>query len=507
MVFIMQYLYFILILSAALSFPVFATDTPVSVEDSCQPHTKLNHTQKHKNNQISTGHDIDIEIGSYLLLVEKSLTYRAETARVAKKLTNRVRLGLPLSGGDLDTLNQGMVAHLGLRHQLYQVAYAHECWLYNKKIVRQHKIDDYSQLKGIMLSLTAALMLYDNYLLSISIFEENDKLRRILNERDSGYNIGFAQLLEVTQSYYSVINRARVRNAINFYERKIKKYKHKIAQDEYFRFLYTLIEQSPSYDMTREWSPLYVLNNHVKLLSTVSVDTFHNIAKEGVNLFSLIFGNTMGLVETRKGKLYDKPSVEGIVEGNLKAGDILLEKTPFRLTDTVIPGHWGHAAIWVGTEMELRQLGIWNHPVVKEYHDQLRTGYIIVEALRSGVQLSDLKHFLNVDDVAVLRDAFLSKQQRAEHIIRALRQVGKSYDFNFDVETTDRIVCSELIYAVFTNIQWPTERTLGRNTISPDHVASKALSNGPLSLVLFYHDGKLVERQPLVKMAGLVRGE
>ena len=34
-----------------------------------------------------------------------------------------------------------------------------------------------------------------------------------------------------------------------------------------------------------------------------------------------------------------------------QAGDILLEKTPFRLTDKLIPGYWGHAAVWIGGEV------------------------------------------------------------------------------------------------------------------------------------------------------------
>ncbi|MCM8528789.1 MAG: hypothetical protein NE327_19860, partial [Lentisphaeraceae bacterium] len=73
---------------------------------------------------------------------------------------------------------------------------------------------------------------------------------------------------------------------------------------------------------------------------------------------------------------------------------------------------------------------------------------------------------------------------------RSFRQLGKEYDFNFDVETIDKIVCSELVYQVFTDIKWPTEKALGRHTISPDNVAVKA-NEGPFELVLFYHEGKL----------------
>ncbi|WP_374758519.1 YiiX/YebB-like N1pC/P60 family cysteine hydrolase [uncultured Deefgea sp.] len=56
-------------------------------------------------------------------------------------------------------------------------------------------------------------------------------------------------------------------------------------------------------------------------------------------------------------------------------------------------------------------------------------------------------------------------------ILTALAQVGKEYDFNFDVVMRQRIVCSELVYVVFPELPWPISKALGRDTISPDNVA------------------------------------
>ena len=128
----------------------------------------------------------------------------------------------------------------------------------------------------------------------------------------------------------------------------------------------------------------------------------------------------------------------------------------------------------------------------------------MVEALRRGVRLSSLEHFMNIDDLGVLRDPDLDTDTTRQVVLQALRQVGKDYDFNFDVETTDRIVCSELVYLVHTHIPWPTSRTLGRVTISPDNVAARALADGPLELVAFYHDGQPVDSDPLGRMARLM---
>jgi len=112
---------------------------------------------------------------------------------------------------------------------------------------------------------------------------------------------------------------------------------------------------------------------------------------------------------------------------------------------------------------------------------------------------------MNVDDVAIVREPGTSDKERARVIIRTLRQVGKEYDFNYDVETTDKIVCSQLVYLAYTDISWPTDKVVGRYTIGPDNVAFKAINNGPLKLVTFYHDGKRVDEDAEALMEELMQ--
>jgi hypothetical protein len=72
-------------------------------------------------------------------------------------------------------------------------------------------------------------------------------------------------------------------------------------------------------------------------MNTVTQDDVLELKNEGINLFSGLFGNTMGLVESRKGKLHGDAKAFSNLRSQLQAGDILLEKTPFRLTDKLIP--------------------------------------------------------------------------------------------------------------------------------------------------------------------------
>ena len=88
--------------------------------------------------------------------------------------------------------------------------------------------------------------------------------------------------------------------------------------------------------------------------------------------------------------------------------------------------------------------------------------------------------------------------------LKANKSLGQH--FLLDVNTTDKIVCSELAYVSFPTIDWPTEKTLGRYNISPDNVAKLAWNKVPLELVLFYHDGELVdEKEQLSKMKELMQ--
>jgi hypothetical protein len=447
------------------------------------------------------------EIDELQSTVEESLVFRAEILETIAGLGGQK--GAALTGKQLQTLRQGTVAYLKLRERLYAFAERYECLVDAGETADiRLAIDHHLKTKAAMMSLSAALTLYDNYMLAIVVFETDSRLRRLLNDPDAGFDIQSNQLDMVTESANSVAKRRRIRRGIKLFERLVKA--EHVIEDARMEYLYALITSSPSYQFTRKVQIGEIASRKFTFLERVGSDFVVEMKDEGVNLISLVFGNTVGLYEERKGLLHDDAEATEHIRGALQPLDILLEKTPFRLTDRFIPGHFGHVAIWIGNEEQLRALGVWDHPVVVQYHERInrRNGHNIVEALRPGVQLNSLEHFMNVDDVAVLRPTTLTTAQKREALVLALRQIGKKYDFNFDVNTTDKIVCSELIYISFPTIEWPTERTFGRHTISPDLVARLAFENRKLQLLLFYHEGRLVPgHADLRRFRKLVEGE
>ena len=236
---------------------------------------------------------------------------------------------------------------------------------------------------------------------------------------------------------------------------------------------------------------------------SAKVSNFGSVTAEGLGWLlgkiSKVFGNTAGSIHLGKatvsGEVRDR--VHGEMMELLEPGDILLDKTRFALTDKFIPGHFGHVAMWLGTGVEMEDLGLFKINTNKqswkraqEHEDKLRTGHSVLEALRPGVQVNTLEHFLNVDVVAVLRWKKATRNDIAPVLGRGLYHLGQEYDFNFDVNSSNTIVCSELVYQAFPeSIKWPTSKTMGRATISPDDVAKLAGPSDELPFeVIYYHD-------------------
>lgn len=478
---------------------------------TCQAHLQEIHAAEGLDERQAAMRD---ELQAYTRLAEESLAMRARAIALYQHLQERMKRKEPFSGRDMQRLNEGSAELLSQRAALLQIAEAHECWLEGGKA--GGRAEQELRAAGVSMSLSAALLLYDNYLTAISLYRDNGALRQQLNKSDTTLARKTGELNAIAEGFTSADKRRRVRRAINWYEQQARPLGD-VPLDGY-AYVTQLIEQSPSLKMVRSASPVRYIGRHAELFGLITLDSLRGVGREGSNLSSLLFGNTVGLVEMRRGKLYERSEVQGTVTRALQAGDILLEKTPFRLTDNFIPGHWGHAAIWVGTEGELRDLGIWEHPLVRPHQQQVREGRGVVEALRSGVEMNTARHFLNVDDLAVLRHAGLEPAARAGIVLQAFSHVGKPYDFNFDVESTDRIFCSKLVYLAYGDLDWPTSRMLGRVTISPDNVAQRAIGSGPLNVALLYHDGaevpvnnarsrmeQLVQPQKQARLSSLAR--
>jgi hypothetical protein len=453
--------------------------------------------------QAVVQHFANTEIEEFQNLAEESLVWRDKSIQFYDQHKKNFSKTTNLSHEEIIDIINTAKYYLELRTRT--LAYIDP----NKELLDEtnfYRSDlDRETVLKIKLGMAGALLLYDNYMIGVYPYQDQKKLRKILNQDVPG--LAF-ELESISNNYFKFENRKRLLTAIKFFKKDLlhqKEISYRPSAEE--TYLEDLILQSSFYHfMADRVNPPVKKPSSLRVAEESIVDRLAFIKDSFVFTLSKIFGNTAGSFQSRSGKLYAMSEEEKLaVKTDLKPLDILLEKTPFRLTDRFIPGYYGHVAIWIGNEEELKNLGIWDHPLIAKFQDEIKSGHQIIEALRPGVQINKLEHFLDIDDMLVLRDQKLTDDQRKEFIIRAFQQIGKEYDFNFDVETDSKIVCSEIVYVVFHDIKWPTARSMGRFTISPDNVASKVQGEDPFLVpILMYKDGKKQQAPLLPKVIELL---
>ncbi|MDJ0909152.1 MAG: YiiX/YebB-like N1pC/P60 family cysteine hydrolase [Woeseiaceae bacterium] len=161
----------------------------------------------------------------------------------------------------------------------------------------------------------------------------------------------------------------------------------------------------------------------------------------------------------------------------LEPGDVLVTRHAIALTNLFLPGFWPHAAFYIGTPEQRSALGV----DVDEARADLWTGDVCtLEALKDGVRLRPLSETLSVDSFVVLRPAAQPATIR-QAIERAVVHEGKQYNFDFDFFTSDRMVCTEVVYRAYDGIgdlRFPLQERGGRKTFSAEDLLDYALDSG-----------------------------
>lgn len=425
-------------------------------------------------------------------LIQRSLTLRqkiptfvdeADKATASRKGAIPAALSATIASsiGEADSIRTTLFPYaLRYRHVLYRT---------------DDSLGDRDRIESILISMAAALTLYDNAHFMEEQFASKSALREKLNEAYPEYGVEGNFYKDSLMRSSTLTYRSTMLDAIRFFEENRQSIAYHISQaDPSIRSLYEYIDHSPMRSKLGGDNAFTQISDQVgSLLSRAIELPLSTVEKLKFNLSKGV-GNTMGMVRWRNGKLRDDHTFLKEFSTHLKPGDILLEKTPFALTDKTIPGHFGHAAIYIGTYEQLRALGALDTPFVRKHIDQIREGKVILEALREGVVLNSVEHFMNIDDVAVLRPNRLEADAMRTSLDLAMSHFGKKYDFDFNVNTTETIVCSELVYAAYPQIDFMTKKVLSSFTISPDDIALLASgdNSAPLELTFFAHDGKKV---------------
>ena len=169
-------------------------------------------------------------------------------------------------------------------------------------------------------------------------------------------------------------------------------------------------------------------------------------------------------------------AVRDTISATLEPGDVIVTRHAVALTNLFMPGFWPHAALYVGTPDQRDALGVTVPPEkAKLWTERVCT----LEALKDGVRLRTLADTLAVDYFVILRPQ-LSEDTIRQAIERGVSHEGKPYNFDFDFFSSDRLVCTEVVYRSFDGldgVQFELAERAGRKTLSAEDLLDFALAS------------------------------
>ena len=338
------------------------------------------------------------------------------------------------------------------------------------------------QLRSFMMGFAAALTLYAKSLKLIQTYEHEPLVRQKLNEPDAKFELEAGFFDGVLRGFSSLSNYRLLAKA-NWFWRRHRKDLHKfgLAAAPDWEWLAGVIRHQRIIVQKRLLSVLgYRLRYDWRIFWQT---TFKPVKQTRYSVQSLIAGRFAQLRTTVRYQPAINETILTALRPTLLPGDVLLVRAEHKLTGTLLPGFWAHAAIYVGSRRELRALGLEFHPHVQKHwpaipEDGGPFGQVI-EAISPRAVISPLEKSLFADHVAVLRPN-VSLWDRTAALAEAFAHLGKPYDFEFDFNVTSRIVCTELIYRCYHGracIQFPLVKRLGRFTLSGSDIVSLFLTS------------------------------
>jgi hypothetical protein len=162
--------------------------------------------------------------------------------------------------------------------------------------------------------------------------------------------------------------------------------------------------------------------------------------------------------------------------------DVMLFANKTYIGGRFVPGRFTHSAIYLGTEAELRAVGLWNDPAFRPLQDDIRAGKIFLEAFRPVVRLIEPETILQTDAVAILRPK-LTLAQRREAARRGVSKLGVPFDYWFDSRTPEDLACTELIAYAMPWIDFEETVSYGRPAVMPDSMVAQGIRGDGLSFV------------------------
>jgi hypothetical protein len=343
-----------------------------------------------------------------------------------------------------------------------------------------NSVEQRSELHYFLLGYAAVCLLIRIDRLMLFEVAHHSVIQRKLNEPFPEYRIPRKQYTTIFSAFVDQKHIFAIRDAMKF-RRKNRRKLLLLGTDEHvgtvarqLRELESSLNPSKLRHLKRAWS--YVVHKW-RRRGAVSVANILAGVMEGVGRTASEF------CDFDNKRVSD--DVLSLIAKFLQPGDVIVTRHAKALTNLFIPGFWPHAALYIGTREQHESTKIDMTVTISQlWVDDI----CVLEARKDGVRLRPLSDTLSVDTFVVLRPN-LSPDSIRHAIERALLHQGKMYNFDFDFFSSDRIVCTEVVYRAYDGLEgvrFRLSERAGRKTLSAEDLLDFALDTEAFTPVAIF---------------------
>jgi len=339
------------------------------------------------------------------------------------------------------------------------------------------KIELLTDWRSFIVGFSAACLLVrlDRFL--VFEFAVDGHMQRKLNEAFPEYRIERKRFSRIFSAYSDPATMFRLYDAVGFLKRNAK-FREALKSDI---LVAPVVERLPEFEIYLDISKRSYLRRLIQYLK-------YKWRRRGASardqtIFAVFEAGGRMAAKMNPGKTKQvTPEVLAIIAQQLEPGDILVTRHRYALTNFFLPGTWPHAALYVGTPEQREQSGIKVPPPTEH---RWRQNKCTLEALRDGVLFRELSSTLSVDAFVVVRVQASPGAIRSA-IERVVKHEGKMYNFDFDFFTSDRLVCTEVVYRAYDGVEGfhlPLIERAGRHTLTAEDILDLAIDTDMFNII------------------------
>ncbi|MEM7401048.1 MAG: YiiX/YebB-like N1pC/P60 family cysteine hydrolase [Pseudomonadota bacterium] len=419
---------------------------------------------------------ITSKLAQILNSIEPMLIELEQEATSAKPELEQIIANKCFTPNQDERIKVWFVKFLTLRESLWQVIdEAHE---FAGIRIREIKTDNEYRL--FVLGFVAACLVVKLDRLLLEKVAAHTFIQRKLNEGIPERNVQRKQYTAIYEAFTDVKNAYKIYQAIKFVDnQQIKLNTFKNDRD-----IGNFVRQLNEYRSYLDENKRNYLKRFIQFVKHIFKRRGASVKQQAQFKLLEVSGRILSECVNKENKLVTNEILEQ-VQQIVKPGDIFVTRHQYALTNLFLPGFWPHSAIYIGTEAEREEIGInIPKPLLVKWQGDICT----FEALKDGVLLRTLENTLSVDGFVILRPT-ISQKGINKAIERILDHEGKKYNFDFDFFRSDRLVCTELSYRAFDEIEHikiQLKERAGRPTLSAEDLCDLAIETKMFNAIAIF---------------------